>query len=110
VLGLAFKPNTDDMRAAPSIRIVEALLEKGASVRGYDPVAMENARHLLPGGVDFCASAAEAIRGADCVLIVTEWDEFRDEGLFAGKVVIDGRRALDPRKASAVCDYRGVCW
>ena len=110
VLGLAFKPNTDDVREAPALRVIRVLLEKGASVTAYDPEAMENARVALPAGVRYCDSATEAIGDSDCVLIVTEWDEFRDENLYKGKTVIDGRRALDPRKANALCDYQGVCW
>lgn len=110
VLGLAFKPNTDDMREAPSVRIIEVLMEKGASVKAYDPGAMENAKAVLPAGVEYCNTAEEAIGDSDCILIVTEWDEFRDENLYKGRTVIDGRRALNPRKANAVCDYQGVCW
>jgi len=60
--------------------------------------------------VEYSSSAAAAITDSDCVLIVTEWDEFRDENLYKGKTVIDGRRALDPQKARPICDYRGVCW
>ena len=98
------------MREAPSVRITEVLLEKGASVKAYDPEAMENAKAVLPERVEYCNGAAEAISDCGCVLIVTEWDEFRDENLFKGKTVIDGRRALDPRKAKEICDYQGVCW
>lgn len=110
VLGLAFKPNTDDVREAPALRIIRELLAKGALVAAYDPQATENARAALPAGVRYSDSAAEAIADSDCVLIVTEWDEFSDENLYRGKTVIDGRRALDPRKACALCDYQGVCW
>jgi UDPglucose 6-dehydrogenase len=110
VLGLAFKPNTDDVRDAPAIRIIRALLEKGAVVKAYDPEAMDNAKNVLPKEVKYCKSAKNAISGSDCVLIVTEWEEFRDENLYRGKIVIDGRRALDPKKAREVCDYQGVCW
>jgi len=110
VLGLAFKPNTDDMRGAPSTAVVQTLLEKGAVVSAHDPRAMSNARPLLPSHIRYAASAQEAIRGSDCVMILTEWDEYRDENLYRGMTVIDGRRALDPGKAAAVCDYQGVCW
>jgi UDPglucose 6-dehydrogenase len=110
VLGLAFKPHTDDMRDAPSLRIITSLLEKGASVRAYDPLAMDNARDIMSTSVTFCESAAQAIENADCVLIVTEWDEFKRESLYNGKVVIDGRRVLDPRRAKDICDYHGICW
>ena len=110
ILGLAFKPKTDDVREAPALRVIGVLLEKGALVTAYDPEAMENARIVLPEGVGYCDSAAEAIADSDCVLIMTEWEEFRDENLYKNKTVIDGRRALDPRKACALCDYQGVCW
>ena len=110
VLGLAFKPNTDDMRDAPSIRVIVSLLEKGASVRAYDPLAMDNARQVLPQSITYCENAAQALETADCVLIVTEWDEFKRDSLYNGKVVIDGRRVLDPRRAKDICDYHGICW
>ena len=76
VLGLTFKPNTDDMRDAPSIPLIEGLLAGGASVTAFDPVGREQAEPLLPG-IDFANSAEEAADGADAVVIVTEWDEFR---------------------------------
>ncbi|MFA5374651.1 MAG: UDP-glucose/GDP-mannose dehydrogenase family protein [Dehalococcoidia bacterium] len=110
VLGLSFKPHTDDMRDAPSLRVISSLLEKGASVRAYDPVAMDNAHKVLPQSIIYCKSAAQTIENADCVLIVTEWDEFKKESLYNGKVVIDGRRVLDPRRAKEFCDYHGICW
>jgi len=110
VLGLAFKPNTDDVREAPSLRLVTELVTRGSLVKVYDPVAITQVERLLPPGVSFCATLQDAIDKTDCVLIVTEWDEFRDENLYAGKVVIDGRRALNPDKARQVCYYEGVCW
>ncbi len=76
LLGLAFKPNTDDMRDAPALAIVTALQDAGASVRGYDPESMEQARPLLPG-MTFASSAYDCVEGADAVAIVTEWDAFR---------------------------------
>ena len=77
VLGLAFKPETDDMRDSPSLDIVTALAEKGAVIRAYDPKAMEEAEPLLPDTIDFTASATECLTGADIAVIVTEWNEFR---------------------------------
>lgn len=77
VLGLAFKPETDDMRDSPSLDIVTALAEKGAVIRAYDPKAMEEAEPLLPDTTDFTASATECLTGADIAVIVTEWNEFR---------------------------------
>lgn len=76
LLGLTFKPNTDDMRDAPSLSIVQALQDAGATVRGYDPEGMEQARPMMPG-VLFCNSAYEAAEGADAVVLVTEWDVLR---------------------------------
>src|SRR4028119_402573 len=76
LLGLTFKPNTDDMRDAPSISIVQALEDAGASVRGYDPEGTEHARPLMPN-VAFCQSPYEAAEGADAVVLVTEWDVLR---------------------------------
>ncbi|MDQ8158426.1 MAG: UDP-glucose/GDP-mannose dehydrogenase family protein [Gemmatimonadota bacterium] len=76
VLGVAFKPNTDDMREAPSLAIVPALQDAGASVRAYDPAAMHEAAALLPG-VHWCTDAYDAAQGADVLVIITEWNEFR---------------------------------
>ena len=77
VLGLTFKPNTDDMREAPSLSIVTALQDAGASIRAYDPEGVEQARELLDGPIVFCADPYEASEGASAVAIVTEWDQFR---------------------------------
>ena len=77
VLGLAFKPETDDMRESPALDIVTALIEAGASITTYDPAAMEEARPLLPDKVLFVASAQECLKEADCAVMVTEWNEFR---------------------------------
>ena len=76
MLGLAFKPNTDDMRDAPSIPLVPGLLEGGAEVVAFDPVATEQARAVMPD-VEFADDAHAAAKGADALVIVTEWDEFR---------------------------------
>lgn len=110
VLGLAFKPNTDDIRNAPAIAVVNMLLERGALVTVHDPRAMPNVRQALPREVSFADRVPEAIKGSECILILTEWNEYRDESLYQGKTVIDGRRTLDPRKAGAICDYQGICW
>jgi UDPglucose 6-dehydrogenase len=96
VWGLAFKPNTDDVRFAPSLNIIRMLLAEGASVRAYDPQATQKAKESLPG-IDYCADLYSAAVGADAILILTEWDEFRDADWqkLAKKVqhplVIDGR-------------------
>src|ERR1017187_8743331 len=99
VWGLAFKPNTDDVRFAPSITLVKALLTEGAAVRAYDPEATEKARAVLPG-VTYCTDAYQAAEGADAILIVTEWDEFRQMNwkrllsVVEQPLVIDGRNVF----------------
>ena len=104
VLGLAFKPNTDDIREAKSVEVIERLLELGASVRAYDPVAMLAARRILPATVTFCESPYEAAAGADAVALVTEWNEFkflnldRLRGAMRRPVVFDGRNLWEPER------------
>ncbi|MCX6000367.1 MAG: UDP-glucose/GDP-mannose dehydrogenase family protein [Chloroflexi bacterium] len=109
VLGLAFKPGTDDMREAPSLKIISELLRYQAIVTAYDPMAMENARKSLRGKVGFATSAEDAVREADLVFLVTEWAEFKNPALYRGKQVFDGRRVLMPEEARGL-DYEGVCW
>ena len=102
--GLAFKPNTDDMREAPSRVIIDSLLAAGASVHAYDPIAMDEARRLYAGqdGLVLCADAYEAARGCDALLIATEWQEFRSpdfdrlKGLLTAPRIFDGRNLYDP--------------
>src|SRR5271157_487091 len=106
VWGLAFKPNTDDVRFAPSIALIKALLAEGALIRAYDPEAIEKARPILPD-VTYCADAYQAAEGADAVLLLTEWDEFRkiDWSRLATVVerplIIDGRNALSREDISS---------
>jgi UDPglucose 6-dehydrogenase len=114
VLGLAFKPNTDDMRDAPSIPIVKALVERGAEVSAFDPVARHQAEQLL-SGIEFANDAYSAADGADAVVIVTEWDEFRALDLdrmasaLRGKILVDLRNVYDRREAEeAGLAYYGV--
>ncbi|HEC21967.1 MAG TPA: UDP-glucose/GDP-mannose dehydrogenase family protein [Chloroflexi bacterium] len=101
LLGLAFKPNTDDMREAPSITIVKALLENGASVKAYDPVAMENAGRILKN-ITFCSNPYEVAEDSDALVIVTDWNEFkhldmlRVRELMRQPIVVDGRNIYDP--------------
>jgi UDPglucose 6-dehydrogenase len=103
ILGLSFKPNTDDVRFAPSIVLAKALLAEGAVVTAYDPQAMTKAKSLVPG-IACCADAYEAAAGADAVLIVTEWDEFRDldwmrvRSIVEQPLVIDGRNVFSPEE------------
>ena len=110
VLGLAFKPDTDDVRNAPALEVIRLLIEKGASVKAYDPLAMPNAKKVLPEKVTYCNNAKEAVNNCDCILVLTEWDEFRDERLYSGKVIFDGRRILEPKRIGMMCDYQGICW
>jgi UDPglucose 6-dehydrogenase len=99
MLGLAFKPNTDDVRFAPAIAIAKLLLAEGVEVRAYDPEAMEKAKVLLPE-ITYCNNAYEAAEGADAVLLLTEWEEFRKidwcrlATLVERPLIIDGRNAL----------------
>jgi UDPglucose 6-dehydrogenase len=101
VLGLTFKPNTDDMRDSPSLDIVPALLEKGAQVRAFDPEGMDEARKLLPG-ITYCDDAYATMDGADCLAIVTEWNEFRAldlarvKSLLKSPVLVDLRNVYEP--------------
>jgi len=104
VLGLAFKPNTDDMREAKSLEVVRLLHAAGAQVRAYDPVAMANAKALMPAGVVFCESAYEAAAGADGVALLTEWNEFkylnldRLRGLLRHRLIFDARNLYEPER------------
>jgi UDPglucose 6-dehydrogenase len=103
VLGLAFKPNTDDIRFAPAIDLVQRLLAEGAKVRAYDPEAMDRARAVLPQ-IDYAKSPYEAAEDAEALLIATEWDEFRKldweriRGAMARPLIVDGRNLLSPRE------------
>ncbi|MGA2775552.1 MAG: UDP-glucose/GDP-mannose dehydrogenase family protein [Candidatus Omnitrophota bacterium] len=102
VLGLSFKPDTDDIRSAPSLDIIIALKEEGAKLRVFDPVAMGNAKSILVAGVKFCKDPYDACRASDCLLIITEWPEFKEldfkriKKLMNRPLVIDGRNIYDP--------------
>jgi len=104
VLGLAFKPNTDDMREAKSIEVVSGLLARGAVVRAYDPVATANARRVLPETVDYRDSPYDAATGADAVTLVTEWNEFkllnleRLRSVMRRPLIFDGRNLWEPER------------
>jgi UDPglucose 6-dehydrogenase len=103
IMGLAFKPNTDDMRSAPSLDIIAELQREGAMVKAYDPQAMKQARKLLKG-VKFCKDPYEVARGSDALAFITEWDGFKnlDMGkirrLMTHPIVVDGRNIFDPEK------------
>jgi len=113
--GLSFKPNTDDMREAPSVVIANLLLDAGAHVRAYDPVAMEEAKHQLGDRITYCTDEMEAVRGADALALITEWAEFRvpDWSTVAkemnGKVLFDGRNLYRSEIVAEVgFDYFGI--
>jgi UDPglucose 6-dehydrogenase len=104
VLGLSFKPETDDMREAPSIPILDALVADGAKVRAFDPVAIDNAREVLPAGVVYCKDSYDAAAGADCLVILTEWNQFRSLDLerlrraLRRPLVVDLRNVYEPER------------
>ena len=115
IWGLSFKPNTDDMREAPSIEIIEVLLSAGAKVVAYDPEAMEEAKHDLGDRVDYAESALEALQNADAVVLVTEWNEFRNPDWnklaerMRGNEVYDGRNLYEPEVVRAAgFTYTGI--
>ena len=107
ILGLAFKPNTDDIREAPSVRIIDSLLKEGAHLQLYDPQAMPRMQQLFPaqpGKITYCSSPYHACEGAQALLLLTEWSEFRDLDLRRVRdamdlpILLDGRNAFDPAK------------
>jgi UDPglucose 6-dehydrogenase len=114
LLGLAFKPDTDDMREASSLVLSARLQGEGAAVAGYDPVAEGPAAELLPA-VELCDSAEAALEGADAAILVTEWPEFADldwreiAGRMANPLIVDGRNFLDPEALRAAgFTYEGI--
>jgi UDPglucose 6-dehydrogenase len=114
VLGLSFKPNTDDMREAPSVELIQQLLRKGARVKAYDPAAIPVARRIMPD-ITYARDAYAAARGADALVIVTEWNEFRQidlarlKKLMRRPVIVDGRNIYDPEEMKAAgFVYKGV--
>ena len=110
--GLSFKPETDDMREAPSLVLIERLLAAGCKVRAFDPIAMDEARRRLGDKIEYCSSKYDALEGADALMIVTEWKQFRLPNwsrvaeLMKGRVVIDGRNIYDRQEVEAAgLDY-----
>ena len=101
VLGLTFKPNTDDMRDSPSIDIVAALVEAGAVVKAFDPEGMEEAKKLLPASVQYCDNAYATMPGADCLVLITEWNEFRALDLDTVKSLLKSPALVDLRNVYA---------
>jgi UDPglucose 6-dehydrogenase len=115
--GLAFKPDTDDMREAPSRAIIAGLLERGASVAAYDPVAIDEARRVFgqTAGLSFASSPMAAVAGADALLVVTEWKEFRSPEFaeirrqLKQPLLFDGRNLFDPALVRAAgIEYFGI--
>jgi len=106
--GLSFKPRTDDMRDAPAIPIINGLLERGATVRAYDPAATPVASRLFNGRIALCEKSYDALAGADALAIVTEWNEFREpdfgkmRSLLREPVVFDGRNIYSPEHMRAL--------
>jgi UDPglucose 6-dehydrogenase len=102
VLGLTFKPETDDMRDSPSLPIIDRLISDGATIRAFDPEGMDQARPMLPKAVVYCTSALDAAEKADVLVVVTEWNEFRAltpeqlKAVMRGRVVVDLRNVYDP--------------
>jgi UDPglucose 6-dehydrogenase len=114
VLGLSFKPNTDDIRFAPAIELIRRLLKEGAAVKTYDPKAMPKAQKVV-GSVEFCADPYEALCGADAVVIATEWEEFKSLDLLRVKqqmrrpLIIDGRNIFDRKVVESLgIEYSGI--
>ncbi|HCO44819.1 UDP-glucose dehydrogenase family protein [Immundisolibacter sp.] len=115
VLGLTFKPNTDDMREAPALAILPPLLDRGARIRAHDPKGVPEARGLLPSAVDYCEDPYSTVEGADALVLLTEWNEYRGLDLeelkrrMEGRVVVDLRNIYDPgRMAQAGFEYHCV--
>ncbi len=115
VLGLTFKPETDDMRDAPSITILPALMEKGATIKAHDPQGMEEAKKYLPEGVQYTASAYEACTDADAVILMTEWNQYRAldferlASIMKNRIFIDLRNVYEPDKVrKSGFSYTGV--
>lgn len=121
ILGLAFKPNTDDMRDAPSIKIIEKLQELGAQITAYDPQAMENAKRVLPKinksfqKLKYAKDMYDALLGKDALVLVTEWPQFKQIDLAKAKkllknpIIVDGRNAIDDQRAKEMgFEYIGI--
>jgi len=114
VLGLAFKPDTDDMRETVSIKVINKLLEEGASVVAYDPKAVVNARYVFGDKIEYTKSSVECLEDAECCIVVTEWDEFKQlepEDFIKhmkSPLVIDGRRIYNPQKFSRRLKFAAI--
>ncbi|MEP7147443.1 MAG: UDP-glucose/GDP-mannose dehydrogenase family protein [Acidobacteriota bacterium] len=107
VLGLSFKPETDDMRESPAIEIIHALVERGATVRAFDPVAMDEARHFLKG-IEYASDEYDAIKGADALVIITEWNQFRALDMEKVKQLLKAPKIADLRNIYEPSDMRSL--
>jgi UDPglucose 6-dehydrogenase len=114
ILGLAFKPNTDDIREARSIKIISTLLKQGATITAYDPMATSNTRKILRGKIRYASSAIKCLKNADCAILVTEWEEFKKlepEDFIQNMrkpILIDGRRIYNSEKFSKKLRYIAI--
>ena len=115
ILGLSFKPNTDDIRDAPSVDIINNLLKRGVKIKAYDPVAMEEARKIFSDNIIYCKDSYQAADGSDALVLITEWNQFRNldlikiKGLLKSPIIIDLRNVYDPQKMKELgIKYAGV--
>ncbi|HTH50771.1 MAG TPA: UDP-glucose/GDP-mannose dehydrogenase family protein, partial [Pyrinomonadaceae bacterium] len=106
ILGLSFKPETDDMRESPAIDIVDEIIKRGGSVKAFDPVAMDEAKHCLNGGVEYASDEYDAIDGADALVIVTEWNQFRALDMEKVKQLLRSPKIADLRNVYEPDDMR----
>ena len=111
---MSFKPNTDDMRDAPSITVISKLQKDEGKVKAYDPIAMDNARKILKG-VEFCESVDLVAKNSDILIVMTEWNEFRQldlqkiKSLMRKPIILDGRNIYDSKKVKDIgFEYAGV--
>ena len=108
VLGLSFKPDTDDIRYAPALDIISMLKKEGVRIKVYDPIAMPKSRGVLGSSVKFCKDSYDAVKDSDCILIATEWNEFKRldfkkvKSLMRQPVIVDGRNIYDPEEMKAL--------
>ncbi len=114
ILGLAFKPNTDDMREASSIKVINQLLREGAHVVAYDPAAIPNAKKIFKEKIEYASSPIKCIEGADCCILVTEWEEFKKikpEDFIRhmrNPALVDGRRIYNPEEYSRKLKFAAI--
>lgn len=115
ILGLSFKPNTDDMRGAPSIDIINAFIKEGAEIKAYDPVAEEKAREIFKDRITYCSNVYEVAKNSDILLVLTDWEEFKNidlikiKKLLKSPKIIDGRNIFNPQKMAKLgFDYYSI--